>query len=268
MTKHIGHRGTPSEPRILENTLESFLFAAKSNLDGIETDIWPTKDNKLICCHDSKPFKHSFKKIYKLTYKKILKKKLIGSKNYPRDNPGAFNNDFMGLGFKVPLFEEYLSICKKFNKLCFIELKNDRHFSINDKGIWNDHVFKQIIEDINKLSISYKNIWFISLDADLLIYFKKIYPFIQILGIIDPNNLIVEQRSPNYFLNKNIGIDVGDDKSISTLDWGIDINSDLIKAFHKKQLKVGAWTINEESRVKYLESIGIDFITSDYIWKK
>ncbi|MDE7433827.1 MAG: hypothetical protein K2M43_01655 [Mycoplasmoidaceae bacterium] len=70
-----------------------------------------------------------------MTYSQIVSKTLKGSKNYPRDNPGSFNPVLNNKLFKVPLIEQFLEICAKSNKLCFIELKNDVSFSKDNPGI-------------------------------------------------------------------------------------------------------------------------------------
>ena len=47
------HRGVNRE--IFQNTLESIKRAIKYNIDGIETDIWLTKDNELVLLHGTGP---------------------------------------------------------------------------------------------------------------------------------------------------------------------------------------------------------------------
>ncbi len=266
-THIIGHRGIPSNPDVLENTYESFLLAAKSTHDGIETDIWPTKDNQLVCCHDARPFKRSFKKIYSLTYKQIKKKKLHGSFNYPRNEPGLFSKG-LKTPQRVPLFEDFLNICKQFNKIALVEIKNDSQWKESNQGIWNMDRIDSIITLVNKVKFPFDKLWFISLDNELLIFMKNKYPFIQIMPIVDPKNKIVEYRDPKFFLDRNYSIDVGDYYSSSTKDWGIIINKELVDQFHAKNLMIGAWTINEEERARLLISFGVDFITTDYCCNK
>lgn len=268
-TKFIGHRGNPSNKYLFENTLDSFIEAAKSPLDGIETDIWPTKDDKFVCCHDARPFQWSFRKIYNLTFDQIKNKKIHGSFDYPRDNPGSFNNAvFSKKKETIPLFDDFLKICINFNKLALIELKHDRSWTELNPGLWTESRIDQLVKMLIDSKYDLKKIWLISLDNDLLIHIQKKYPFMQIMCIIDTKNDIEQYRDPNYFLQNNISIDVGDCDSASTKDWGIKISQELIDNFHKKKLLIGAWTVNEEIRAEALVNLGIDFITSDYIHYK
>ncbi|MEL7053628.1 MAG: glycerophosphodiester phosphodiesterase family protein, partial [Cyanobacteria bacterium J06588_5] len=46
----LGHRGMPEEHQ--ENTMAGFKRAVELGLDGVELDVFLTKDNKLIVFHD------------------------------------------------------------------------------------------------------------------------------------------------------------------------------------------------------------------------
>ena len=59
MTTHYIHRGL-AKKNFKENTIQSFKYCFKKKF-GIETDLQVTKDNKLICFHDS-----NLKRIFKL----------------------------------------------------------------------------------------------------------------------------------------------------------------------------------------------------------
>ena len=58
MTTHYIHRGL-AKKKFEENTIQSFKYCFKKKF-GIETDLQVTKDNKLICFHDSN-LKRTFK---------------------------------------------------------------------------------------------------------------------------------------------------------------------------------------------------------------
>ena len=46
----LGHRGAPLKAK--ENTLESFRLALEAGLDGVELDVWPTRDGVFAVRHD------------------------------------------------------------------------------------------------------------------------------------------------------------------------------------------------------------------------
>ncbi len=252
----------PSNPNVLENTFESFLSAAKSNLDGIETDIWPTKDQQFVCVHDCRPFKYSIKKVFNYTWKEIQRKQLKGSRNYPRDNPGSFTPKDKKIKFYPCHFEDYLKICKDNKKIAFIEIKN-----CSSCSRWTKQTINKMYDHIVKSKIPMKNIYLISLDNDLLFNIKKIQNDLKTMPIIDPKNKKIIYRNIEFFLEKKVSIDIGDFDSSSTRDWGIKINDELITKFHKNGLLVGAWTVNTKKRANVLKNMNIDFITSDFLLK-
>ena len=93
-----GHRGSPKKAH--ENTLESFSAAISDRADFIEFDVRYSKDKKLIIHHDPALKGHILKE---MNYSEIVK--LSES-----------------LGYKVPLLEDVLELCKGKIKLD-IEIK-------------------------------------------------------------------------------------------------------------------------------------------------
>ena len=112
----IAHRGyTPIAP---ENSLPSFLTAAKLGYWAIETDVHRTLDGVLVCCHD-----YSLQKMYgspavieEATYAELKDFRVCrgnGLENFSADE------------LRLPLFEEYLDICASHGCVPFIETKGD-----------------------------------------------------------------------------------------------------------------------------------------------
>ncbi|MGY1682325.1 glycerophosphodiester phosphodiesterase [Geodermatophilus sp. SYSU D01176] len=48
----IGHRGTPTGPRLTENTLPAVAAALEAGADGVEVDVRATADGVLVLAHD------------------------------------------------------------------------------------------------------------------------------------------------------------------------------------------------------------------------
>ena len=93
-----GHRGSPKKAK--ENTLESFSAAISDGADFIEFDVRYSKDRKLIIHHDTALKGHILRE---MNYDEIIK--LSES-----------------LGYKIPLLEDVLDLCKGKIKLD-IEIK-------------------------------------------------------------------------------------------------------------------------------------------------
>lgn len=46
------------------------------------------------------------------------------------------------------------------------------------------------------------------------------------------------------------------------------MTKDEIAYAHEKGLKVGAWTVNDKKTIAKLAGDGVDFVTTDYLFKK
>jgi glycerophosphoryl diester phosphodiesterase len=113
--RFIAHRGCLSIAP--ENSLPAFEEAAKRHFWAIETDVRITKDACLVCCHNA-TLKAMFginKRIADMTLdelKPIRFTKGNGLENYPADR------------LRIPLFTEYLEICRAHGSIPFIEIKD------------------------------------------------------------------------------------------------------------------------------------------------
>jgi glycerophosphoryl diester phosphodiesterase len=117
----IAHRGCQSLAP--ENTVASFVCAARLGLDAIETDVRFSSDGALVCVHDDtlkRMFGDErtvaavrFDELRRLVPVKGEKGKVKGLKSWPTD------------ALRIPTFAEYLDVCEKYDKVPFIETKGD-----------------------------------------------------------------------------------------------------------------------------------------------
>ena len=112
----LAHRGYTTDAP--ENTLVSFLHAAERHFWAIETDVHLTLDGILVCCHNSslKKMYGSDMKIEEHTLKKLFAEKVTA---------GNCNGNYTAGELRLPLFDEYLDICKKSGCVPFIETKKN-----------------------------------------------------------------------------------------------------------------------------------------------
>lgn len=110
----ISHRGfTPLAP---ENSLPSFYYAGLFGQWAIETDLHITKDGKIVCCHNDTidHYCNSAGKISEMTYDELRQFEIVNG-----NRADCFGKEEQ----KIPLFSEYLAICRRFGSVPFIELK-------------------------------------------------------------------------------------------------------------------------------------------------
>ena len=120
--KIIAHRGVSGLER--ENTCAAFIAAGNRSYYGIETDVHVTKDEKFIVFHDDTTDRllgiHHV--IEETDFETLRSLRLT-------DSDGTYRGDLV-----LPSLEEYIRVCKKYEKESVLELKN--HFEISNlKGI-------------------------------------------------------------------------------------------------------------------------------------
>ena len=110
------HRGyTPEAP---ENSIPSFELAGKYGFWGCETDVFKTQDNVLVCMHDETidRMTNGTGTIANMTYTQL--------QSYTIDT-GNNISEYTAEELRIPTFEDYLKICKKWELVPFIEIKED-----------------------------------------------------------------------------------------------------------------------------------------------
>ena len=112
----VAHRGCTSLAP--ENTVASFICAARLGLDAIETDVRLSKDGALVCAHDDDLVRMFgvARKVADMTLaelRELVPVKGKGLKSWPKEV------------LRIPTFAEYLDVCERYDKVPFIETKGD-----------------------------------------------------------------------------------------------------------------------------------------------
>lgn len=115
-TKYIAHRGYSA--KYFENSYEAFEQAAKNSFfQGIETDVYITKDGQYVCCHDETPFADKTISVTEHTYEEI--------KSIPMDKSKAASEVDTDKDYYICLFSDYLKLCYRYRKMAVVEIKQD-----------------------------------------------------------------------------------------------------------------------------------------------
>ena len=222
----IAHRGR--HDKYFENTLNAFKEAARGDYFGIETDIHLTKDNYWVVHHDPDFLSGGQKYVIAEMNKDELLK-------LPLDND---QNDKEAY---IPLFEDYLEICKESGKRPIIEFKPK-----NPKLKY----IKQVVKFVNE-SMGIDNVHFIAFYPWPLIklrlkYGKKVH----LQQLLEEGHYKTLYKWAKFF---KMDIDI-EDKLLTT---------ELVEIFHKKNLKVNCWTVDDKEMLRKLEDWGVDYITTN-----
>lgn len=233
----MGHRGSIWG---VENTRTSFINGVNRGFDGLECDIKVTQDGRFVISHDDK----------------------IG-----RLNPDTIDVTKHGLDYllKVPLsqtrkgiyyegtlcsLEEYLDICKKFNKIPLIEIKwcSNIYSNNSNPAQYNYDGIPALMETIAYKGLADKAILLTSMRG-VLKEIRSKYPNAQLQCLVNDK----WEHLVDYCVENNIDIDVRNDAN----------TDNLVQTFHDKGLKVNVWCVDNPDDFKKFSDLGVDFITSN-----
>ncbi len=111
--RYISHRGfTPLAP---ENSVPSFEYAGRLRQWAIETDVRFTRDGTAVCCHD--PETTQYDRVLPIAETDWAELKTLRIRE---GNRLACLTDAQR---RIPLFSEYLAVCRRFGAVPFIEMK-------------------------------------------------------------------------------------------------------------------------------------------------
>lgn len=225
----IAHRGLSGIET--ENTCSAFVGAGNRSYYGIETDIYRTSDGHFAINHDDNFARIAGvdKKIEELTLKEI-QEIILFDKNGEKSR-----NDL-----RPASLEEYLSICKKYEKHSVLELKS----------AFTDEEILRII-DIIKGFDYLENVTFISFNYENLLKVRSVLPYQSVQYLFWH---LTDEEIERLACDK-IDADV----------WCNELTEEQIKKAHAMGIKVNCWTVNEEPFGERLALWGIDFITTNIL---
>lgn len=230
--KMIAHRGLSGIER--ENTYPAFVAAGNRSYYGIETDVHKTKDGRFVVIHDETTDRVSGGNV----------KINVENSNYADlenivlpDTDGSIGRQ----DIRIPLLADYINICKKYDKVCVLELKN----AFSREDICN------MVEQIRTLGYL-ENVIFISFVLENCIILRSILTQNDIQWLI---GVKLKDEDIQILAENHLDLDI----HYSFLD------SDLIKRLHGLGIKVNCWTCDDADAARSLVQMGVDFITSNIL---
>ncbi len=228
--KMIAHRGLSGLEK--ENTCSAFVAAGnREAYFGIETDVHVTADGKYVIIHDDNTARVGIDglNVEESTFDTLRKLQLA-------DIDGKRGrNDLC-----IPTLEEYIGICKKYEKHCVLEFKNQ--FRASD-------IYK-IVASIEKMGYL-DHITFISFELKNLIYLRRRYPQV-------PAQYLLRQFTDKDLENLkkyNLGLDMK----------YINLTKEIVDKVHTAGLEVNCWTVNTKEEGEAMVAMGVDYITTNIL---
>ncbi|MBO5041327.1 MAG: hypothetical protein J6D87_00020 [Clostridia bacterium] len=228
-TRVVAHRGLSGLER--ENTASAFVAAGNRNYFGIETDIYRTSDGHFVVNHDGRANRVGGLNVtMEDTPWELLREIVLFDTDGTKDR----------YDLRLPSLENYISICKKYEKYCVLELKSV--FTLEETA-----AFVEIIKSYDYLD----HVIFISFHYEDLLNVRTILP----------------DQPCQYLTGDN------SDELIAKLkDAGMDIDihhasltEERVKAMHDAGLTINCWTVDDPARGEELAAWGVDQITSNIL---
>ena len=227
--KMIAHRGVSGLER--ENTCPAFVAAGVKSYYGIETDVHVTADGKFIVCHDDdlKRVAGVDMVIEKSNFDDLRKVRM-------KDVDGKTNRADLFL----PTLEEYISICRKYDKQAVLELKNE----MPKEKVWE---IAEIIVQMDWFSRT----TFISFAGNNLVWLRKKYfqSDAQFLSETFDENVL------SFILTNGFDADL----------CGWCLTKEVVDTLHAAGRKVNVWTLDSLEHAEMARAAGVDFITTNIL---
>ncbi|MBP3606043.1 MAG: hypothetical protein J6J66_05550 [Clostridia bacterium] len=225
----VAHRGLSGIER--ENTNAAFVAAGNRSYYGIETDFRRTADENFIISHDQ-----SLKRVSGEDVDVEAVSLAVAQGVVLYDKDGTKNR----ADLRPATLENYISICKKYEKHCVLELKSAFTEEETAKYI-------AIIRDLGYL----ENVTFISFIYENLEKIRAIYP-----------------EASVQFLFAELTDEIREKVKRDRFD--VDayfkcLTKEAIDDFHAAGLVVNCWTVDDPEDGARLAAWGVDFITSNIL---
>ena len=225
----VAHRGLSGIER--ENTNAAFVAAGNRSYYGIETDIHRTADGKFVVCHDNDLSRVSGEKIpVEQVSLELLESIRLTDKDDTKDRADL----------RPTSLENYIKICKRYEKHSVLELKSD----------FTEEEIAKIIEIIK--SYDY---------LECVTFISFVYENLKKVRAILPNQSV-------QFLFSNVTDEIVERVIADRFDVDVNQNAlteENIKRFHDAGLVVNCWTVDNKENAERLAGLGVDFITTNIL---
>ena len=228
--KMIAHRGLSGLER--ENTCAAFVAAGNREIYfGIETDVHCTSDGQYVIIHDDNTARVSGQDmVVEETDMQTLRDLHL------MDMDGETTRGDL----VPPTLEEYIRICKRYDKVAVLELKN----------VMPEEHICGIMETVKKLDYLDRMV-VISFKRDNLICLRKHYP-----------NQAIQYLVATW---KEEYLDV-----LKEYRFGLDmhhpvITPEIVQQVHEAGLEVNCWTVDTPEDAARMIACGVDYITTNIL---
>ena len=232
----IAHRGASFDAP--ENTLAAMKLAWEQNADGVELDLWLSKDGQLIVFHDKET------KRFDATARAITNLTLAEARQL---DVGSWKGQKFS-GEPVPTLESILATIPK-GKRVVLEIKD------------GPRIVPELTRVLKASGRSLQELVFISFNYDSLVAAKKDWPQCDHYFLMDYKKNARTQEFPE--LKPLIARAKAGKFDGLNLNFNWPITKEFVSEVKGAGLKMYVWTVNDAEVARRLKEAGVDGITTD-----
>lgn len=225
----VAHRGLSGIEK--ENTCSAFVAAGNRSYFGIETDVRRTADGRIVVCHDKSLLRVSG---VDMTVEENDLATIQSAVLFDVDETHG-RADLV-----APTLENYISICKKYDKHCVLELKSD----------FTDEEMENIVNIFRSYDYL-EHVTFIAFGYDNLLKLRKIEP-----------------TQSAQFLFKEFTDEIIESVKRDRFDIDVyykSLTNEIVDELHSAGIVINCWTVDDKEIGERLASWGVDQITSNIL---
>lgn len=230
-TRMVAHRGVSGLET--ENTCAAFVAAGNRSYVGIETDIHVTADGEFAVIHDDTALRVADADV-------VIEESTMAELQaiILKDKDGSKRRSDL----RIPTVEEYISICKRYDKTPVLELKNR----------FSDEDLRRLCDRIDALEY-----------LDRVIFISFTYENLTALKTLRPDQPAQFLTVPREDMEWLIGL-LAENHIDIDIQWG-GVNEAFMKQCKAAGLKVNCWTVDHPDDAARLIALGVDYITSNIL---
>ncbi|PYI56961.1 glycerophosphodiester phosphodiesterase [Paenibacillus flagellatus] len=224
----VGHRGAAGDAP--ENTLASFALAVKQGADAIELDVHPSKDGRLVVCHDTTVNRTTNGKgeIGQMTVEQL--KKL---------DAGSWGGKAFA-GERLPLLEDVFDLVPPRMEVN-VEIKSD------------SPALRDALIGMLRERELFGRVFVSSFNHECLVRLKRAEPLVKIGLLYDTKPLRPAEAHGKY------GVE-----PYSLHPHHKLVDRSFVEEAERLGLRVYPWTVNDEPRMRALVELGVSGIITDF----
>ena len=245
----IAHRGASRAAP--ENTLAAFELAWGEGADGIEGDFRLTRDDQIVCLHDSSTLRMTGTDlcVAETTLAELRKLEIAAFRgSHETAGPSIIRS---GASIqRIATLDEVLGIVPSAEKI-FIELKSGPEIIPRLKGV------------LSNSPVNLAQVVVISFDSETLLEARRQIPAAKLLLLIDYAERAGESPALTTLDRVQAVREAQADGVGSQADRSV-VDAPFVRSFHDVGLEFHVWTVNDPDLARYFRELGVDSLTTDH----